>query len=177
MQFARRLNRLYVAVALGVFAITFGSCGRAQTPQAVVEKYCSLDAQGANFSAANPNAKLIWALLINEDEAGYDQSVIVKSYQIGKSKISGTSADVEVTYASLGTLGGELHTKKMPHSETVVFHLTLVENAWKIDGLRIPPHISQSWMLSKLRRNLSADEQASKSDPRLKAAIKEIAQW
>jgi hypothetical protein len=153
--------------------------GRSQTetsPQSVVEKYCALDGQGANFSASNPNAKALWQLLINEDEAGYDQSVVTQSYRIGKSTIGATSADVEVIYADLGTLAGN-SAKRNPRSESVMFHLTKVGSAWKIDGLRLLPHISRTWILSNLHRNLSADEKAGKSDPRLKAAVSEISQW
>lgn len=161
-------------MALAAFATAYGRC---ETPQAVVEKYCSLDAQGANFSASNPNAKAIFKLLINEDEAGYDQSVLINSYKIGRSKVTDKKAEVEVIYSSLGTIGSELWTEKAPHTETVTFHLTRVKNSWKIDGLRMPPHISQSWMLAHLRRHLREDEQAKKIDPRIKAAITEIAKW
>ncbi len=174
MQFLKSLKWFGVTVALAAFATDYGRC---ETPQAVVEKYCSLDAQGANFSASNPNAKAIFKLLINEDEAGYDQSVIIKSYKIGKSKVGDKKAEVEVIYSSLGTIGSESSAEKAPHVETVTFHLTLVDNSWKIDGLRMPPHISQSWMLAHLRRNLREDEKAKKSDPQTKMAIAEIAKW
>ena len=156
-------------------ACSLGQSG--ELPQAVVERYCKLDADGANFSAANPNAKEILSLLINEDEAGYDTSVIIKSYQIGKATIHHTSADVDVIYSDLGSLGGELSAKKSLHSETVTFHLALVSNAWKIDGLRIPPHITKSWVMSMLSRSRSADEHSGKNDPRLRAAIAEISRW
>ena len=162
-----------IIVALASFA-TYGRC---ETPRAVVEKYCSLDAQGANFSTSNPNARTIFRLLINEDEAGYDQSVIIKSYKIGRSRITDKKAEVEVIYSSLGTIGSELSTIKAPQVETVTFHLARVDNLWKIDGLRIPPHISQSWMIAHLRRNLREDERAKQSDPRTKAAIAEIEKW
>jgi hypothetical protein len=165
-----------IAAILLLFVVMQGRSQTESSPQAVVERYCTLDAQGANFSASNPNAKALWQLLINEDEAGYDQSVITQSYHVGKSTIGATSADVEVIYADLGTLAGNT-TKKNQHSETVMFHLTKVGSAWKIDGLRILPHISQTWILSKLRRNLEADEKAGKNDPRLKAAIEQISQW
>jgi hypothetical protein len=177
MRFAGRLIRFSIAVGLAIFVTANGRCETAQTPQTVVEKYCTLDAHGANFSASNPNAKAIFELLIHEDEAGYDTSVIIKSYRIGNSRVDTTSADIDVIYSDLGTLGGELSVKKEPHTETVTFHLTLVDNSWKIDGLRILPHISQSWMLSNLQRSLKADERAGKDDPKLRAAITEIAKW
>jgi len=175
MRYFKGLRWFWITVVLAALATT---CGRRDThPQTVIEKYCSLDAQGANFSASNPNAKAIFDLLINEDEAGYDESVIVKSYKIGKSKVGEQKADVDVIYDVLGTIGGELQTEQIPHTETVTFHLAFVENSWKIDGLRIRPHISQSWMIEHLTRNLREDEQAKQSDPRLKTAIAEITNW
>ena len=163
----------FVVIAHLAVGATYGV---SQTPRDVVRRYCSLDAQGANFSASNPS-KPILGLLVNEDEAGYDQSVIIKSYKLGKSKVGDKRAEVEVIYSFLGTVGGELSTENAFHLETVIFHLSLIDNSWKIDGLRMPPHISQSWMLAHLRRNLREDEQAKQSDPRTKAAIAEIAKW
>ena len=87
------------------------------------------------------------------------------------------SAEVEVIYSSLGTVGSKLTIEKAPHTETVTFHLTLVDYSWKIDGLRMLPHISQSWMVAHLRRNLREDQQAKQSDPRTNAANAEIVKW
>jgi hypothetical protein len=164
-----------LGIVLGTTTCIYGEMPK--SPQGVVEKYCSLDGQGANINASNPNAKAIYDLLINEDEAGYDTSVIIKSYRIGKVSTGKESADVEVIYAVLGTLAAGSHAKRNPHAETVNFHLTLVDKSWKIDGLRIPPHLTQVWILSKMRRSLAADEKVGKKDPLLKAALDEISQW
>jgi hypothetical protein len=170
MQFTKRWACFSVVVMLAFLATTLGYSETTQTPQSVVEKYCSLDAQGANFSASNPNAKAIFELLINEDEAGYDTSVIIQSYHVGKSTIGKNGAYVEVTYDDLGLLSaGQLNRQK--RSETVIFHLTKVGTAWKIDGLRILSHISKGWMLSEMRRGLSPDQ------IRVSETIKELSQW
>ena len=173
------VHRFFVTACFLLIADLAAGAGRvvSQAPREVVRRYCSLDAQGANFSASNPNAKPLLGLLVNEDEAGYDESVIIKSYRIGKSRVGDKRAEVEVIYISLGTVGSELATERGAHAETVTFHLTLLDKSWKIDGLRMPPHISQSWMLAHLRQNLRDDEQAKQSDPRTKAAIAEIAKW
>ena len=139
MRYVEKRAWLGIAAVLLLFIRMQGQSKSESSPQSVVERYCTLDAQGANFSASNPNAKAIWGLLINEDEAGYDQSVVTRSYRIGKSTISEISADVEVVYVDLGTLAGN-NARKDQHSETVMFHLTKVGNSWKIDGLRILPH-------------------------------------
>ncbi len=172
-----RLGLLTFTVGVLACFLAQARCSAREAPELIVEKYCLLDAKGANFSASNPNAKALLDLLINEDEAGYDTSVIIRSYKVGSARIDGTSADVNVVYSDLGTIGGELSVEKAVKTETVTFHLTLVDDAWKIDGLRILPHISQTWMLSNLRRGLKEDERAGKNDPKLRAAIAQIAQW
>jgi hypothetical protein len=57
---------------------------------------------------------------MNEDEAAYDTSVIIKSYELGKATIHDTSADMDVIYSDLGTLGGELHTTERKAEEFVL---------------------------------------------------------
>lgn len=178
MSFLKNATCFCVAVGIALCVVTTCIHGEVTVPpQAVVEKYCSLDGHGANFSASNPNAKAIVDLLIYEDEAGYDTSVVIRSYRIGKVSAGKENADVEVIYAVLGTLAGGSRAKRSTHSEAVTFHLTLVGKSWKIDGLRISPHITQTWILSKLHHSLAADEKAGKPDSPLKAAIAEISQW
>ena len=170
MQRSSRWIVRVVAVMLVLFVPEAGFAETPQTPQAIVEKYCSLDAQGGNFSSSNPNFRAIGELLINEDEAAYDSSVVIRSYRIRRLKISLDSADVEVLYADLGMVsGGEL--KKKRRSELVIFHLTKVGSDWKIDGLRIFPHVSKAWLLSEFSKGLtSVQARDSKS-------IKELSQW
>jgi hypothetical protein len=130
------------------------------SPREVVEKYCWLDAQGANFSSSNPRFKAIGNLLINEDEAAYDSSVVVSSYRVNKATIDKNTATVLVIYQDLGMLsGGQLERKK--EEESVVFHLSRIGRDWKIDGLRIFPHISKTWVLSEMGKGLIADGASS----------------
>jgi hypothetical protein len=172
---SQNIWQIFIIVVLAAFGTTCSL--REMPPQTVVEKYCLLDAQGANFSESNPRDKAIFGLLINEDEAGYDESVIVKNYRISKLKTDGKKAEVDVIYTVLGTMSSELKPKKNPHMETVTFHLTFIENSWKIDGLRMLPHISRSWMIDYLHQNLRKDKQAKMGDPQLRATITEITNW
>jgi hypothetical protein len=88
----------------GEYAVCFDKmpCPIKELPQAVVEKYCKLDANGGKFSASNSNAKAILDLLMNEDEAASDTSVIIKSYKLGNAMIHDTGADVYVIYPTWG---------------------------------------------------------------------------
>jgi hypothetical protein len=145
------------AVVLALLTSCLGHSATLKSPQAVVEEYCYLDAQGANFNSTNSNAKRIVELLTNEDEAGYDSSVIVQTYHLGKPKTNNNGVDIEVVYEDLGSIGaGQL--KRQDRRETVLFHLTSVGNVWKIDGLRMPPHISKQWLLSHIRSGLRPDQ-------------------
>jgi hypothetical protein len=120
-----------------------------KSPREVVERYCLFDAQGANFDSKNPYSKAIGKLLINEDEAGYDSSVVILSYRVGNATLEKGAASVMVIYEDLGTLSGG-HLEQNKEAESVVFHLSRIRNSWKIDGLRILPHISKTWVLSEL---------------------------
>ena len=171
-----RLKLSLYSILLRIVASTVVCCATLslsqtdKTPQSVVEQYCLLDARGANFSASNPNAKAIYKLLVNENEAAPDTSVIIQSYRIGKSKIGARSADVEVIYSDLGLISaGDLTEQRK--TESVIFHLTMVDTTWKIDGLRILPHISKDWLLSDIRKGLNPD-QARASDPN-----RELSRW
>ena len=71
-----------------VIVVCWATDGISQTvdlPRSVVERYCWLDAQGANFSASNLNAGAIYKLLIHADEEAYDASSIIRSYRVGMS--------------------------------------------------------------------------------------------
>lgn len=103
-------------------------------------------------------------------------SVIVRSYRIGQARIGTNTADIQVIYSTLGTLAG-LEAESKPHSEAVTFHLKLAGHSWKIDGLRMPPHISQRWILLELRRELAEDRKSGRTDPPLEAAIARISHW
>lgn len=158
-------------------ACHFSICEAAQSPRVVVEHYCLLDAQGANYSSTNPGFNEMARLLINEDEAAYDVSEIVASYHVGKAIVHGQYASVPVTYLDLGIAPSEGELGPGPHLETVNFHLALVKGEWKIDGLRLMPHISKTWILAKYRRDAAIEGKQGKVDPGLADRIAKIGEW
>jgi len=170
MQLIRPLIRFAAAIMMISLGSLLGQSETVLPPQAIVDRYCSLDAKGALFSSSNPNFNAISALLINEDEAGYDSAIVIKSYRIGKVNTTKDSADVEVIYSDLGVKAGE-EFRKEAKSESVMFHLTKVGANWKINGLRILPHISKEWLLSEMSKGLKPD-QLNASKP-----ISELRHW
>ncbi len=179
----KRVLVVGLGVAAGLVLFTFGAllpsrafCQDQHSPREIVEEYCRLDAAGGNFDSRNPNFKIIRSLLVNPDEAGYDTSVIIRSFSVGNPVTRRTGVDVQVTYANIGLLaGGEL--SKELGSEKVTFHLSKLGRSWKIDGLRIYPHISKEWMLAEFERELRSEEKAGARGPDIKANIALLSQW
>jgi len=153
-----------------------GICQARPSPRSTVETYCVLDAEGANFDSRNPNFAAIGKLLVNEDESAYDTSIITESFRIGEPSITGTSATVQVTYADIGIVAAG-NLRKEVRSERVTFRLTKVNGIWKIDGLRILPHISRDWMLQEYEREHLANQKAHLHDAELIAKIATIHGW
>lgn len=141
-----------------------------------MEEYCKLDAAGGNFDSRNPSFKIIGSLLVNPDEAAYDTSVIIRSFSVGNATVGKTAVDVQVTYANVGLLAGGTLSKEVG-SEKVTFHLSKLGRSWKIDGLRIYPHISKEWMLSEFERELRAEKKADARDQDINANIYLLRQW
>lgn len=165
-----------VLFVLGIFLPSRAFCQDQRSPREIVEEYCRLDAAGGRFDSRNPNFKIIGNLLVNPDEAGYDTSVIIRSFNVGNPVAAKTGVDVLVTYANVGLLeGGKL--SKEPGSEKVTFHLTKLGKSWKIDGLRMYPHVSREWLLTEFGRDLRAEEKAGTNDPDIKVNISVLSQW
>jgi hypothetical protein len=176
-------NNRVLVVGLGITAtlfLAFGAllpsrafCQDQRSPMEIVKEYCRLDAAGGNFDSRNPNFKIIGGLLVNPDEAGYDTSVIIRSFSVGNPVAGRTGVDVQVTYANVGLLAGGTLSKEV-RSEKVTFHLSKLGRSWKIDGLRIYPHISKEWMLAEFEREL---REAGARDQDISANIALLRQW
>lgn len=91
--------------------------------------------------------------------------------------IRGQNASVPVTYSDLGVAPSEGKLEHRPSSETVEFQLTRVKGAWKIDGLRLIPHVSKTWILAQYRRDARIERKQGKVEPKLLDRIAEIGQW
>jgi hypothetical protein len=169
-----RALRFYTAMFL--FMGTYAYCGTASTPQSVVLKYCALDANGAQYDSTNPGAQAIENLQTDEYANGFDESTIIRSYRLGKIKIQGSRAIVEVIYEDLGVLTDEPKANKDSSPETVLFHLVRLNGQWRIARLSLMPHLSKSWILSQLRGD-GQQQTAHTHDEQIQKAIDEISNW
>jgi hypothetical protein len=167
---------LLVLFVLGIFLPSRAFCQDQRSPREIVEEYCRLDAAGGRFDSRNPNFKIIGNLLVNPDEAGYDTSVIIRSFSVGNPVAGKTGVDVQVTYANVGLLAGGKLSKELG-SEKATFHLSKLGKSWKIDGLRIDPHISKEWLLAEFERELRAEEKAGARNQDINANIALLRQW
>jgi hypothetical protein len=169
----------YRAAAMLVACVSLMACtpSKGPSPREVVERYCALDAQGARFRGNTPQMEEIWGLLVNPDEAGYGESVVIESYRIGNTELRGANADVEVVYEELGTYASVPAAQKDRRARTVTFHLTRIDGSWKIDGLRQLPHISKSWIVAELRGKHDSGTRAGTPDPNLSVVVAEISSW
>ncbi len=167
-----RFSKVVFLVLIAGLAMTGFARARGRntlTPREVVEKYCELDANGANFSAGEPGAAAISDLLYDPDEAAYDTSAIVTDVQVESPTLFHSRAEVKVVYIVLGTIGGDGTADSASRKETVTFHLAHINGAWKIDHLRQMTHISKAWILQHLK-------EPSAGNPSLVAAAK-IERW
>ena len=121
--------------------------------------------------------EVIWGLLVNPDEAGYGESVVIDSYRVGKTELRDTAADVEVVYSELGTYNTVPGARADRRTRTVRFHLTRLNGSWKIDGLRQLAHISKSWIVAELRGEHDTSSLPRQPDAALSPVVAEIASW
>lgn len=138
------------------------------TPESVVRAYCQLDFDGARMRSQSYDA--VSKLILWHTEPGWDQSYVVRNFQIISVKKNGSRAAVKVEYRLVGHIdGGEL--KATPRTERVTFVLTrsskewvwrndepvLVRGklAWRITEPIIPPHSSIAYTIKHLESIIS----------------------
>jgi hypothetical protein len=114
-------------------------------PREVVLEYCRLDADGALTSSEGWPA--ISPLFVWPDAPGWDSFVVIRSYKVGKVKVTGRFASVPVTYEEVGLLDSTPRFQPSCHSggackvtTTVVFHLLLSSKHWVMDKEGNPDH-------------------------------------
>lgn len=113
------------------------SLAQAKTPEEIVYKFCTLDSEGARLSS--DKYSLVKNLTTWEDEAGWDEYIIIKNFKILSSVINEHQAEVKVTYHVLGTKTSEAF-KKETKTEKVTYLLKKINDQWKIESPQLPPH-------------------------------------
>ena len=163
-----------------------GAIDSQNTPTAVVSTYCRLDGEGAAYSSRQPQTKAFNLLQVNPVEAAWDESTVVKDYEILGVRRKQNSAKVHVLYHVLGTISSDLTVEPSRSDEKVTFNVLRISGQWKIDHSELEPHITKSGILAILnaeRADAARQAQATKNAEtkevltKIEAAIREIETW
>jgi hypothetical protein len=130
----------------------FNSSAAAETaakPQAVMDRYLSLDADAARLSESNWPA--IQPIVTWPKPLPWDKIVVIETYKVEKFTTGSTRAQAKVTYRVIGELSTTFVAGKK--TETVVYFLNKVGHDWKVDGPTLKPHVSFEVMKSRLAGN------------------------
>jgi hypothetical protein len=138
-----------IGVAAVAWILLAGCAALAQSapksPREVVAEYCRLDAEGALTSS--DGWPTISPLFVWPDAPGWDSFVVIRSYKVGKQKVTGRFASVPVTYEEVGILDSTPRFQPSCHSggacnvtTTVTFHLVYSNKHWVMDKEDNPDH-------------------------------------
>ena len=136
----------------------------------VLSAYLTGDCNGVRLSSksASDSRKLVtW-----QEEPGWDQLLLIFSYEIKPGSATADSATFNVTYTVLAKEDGEaLQLFQAPTKETQVFVLVRVKGSWRISSPTIPPHVCKTALVMHIKGLLALENQDS---PRKKSLLTEL---
>jgi hypothetical protein len=168
------INKSYIntlSLQLIVLCLFLTVCGAENTknypltPEAVVQKFCELDAKGDRLSADTMNN--ISHLVAWTDEGG-EVMFVIDSFTVGKAAIKDGKATVPVHYTNLGST--DFIDFSMPSPKWVnpyVYQLVLKNGKWKMDAPVSAPHVDWKTAITYLRR-------LQKREPARQASLENI---
>lgn len=109
-------------------------------PEAAVREYCRLDFLGMRLSTASALRFRIPERGSWPDEPGWDDMTVVSGYHVSPARISGTTARVTVRWDVLSPTVGPF--VPAPTVEEVELELVWADDAWRIRGPLVDPHVS-----------------------------------
>jgi hypothetical protein len=158
------INKLHINILSAKLVILFlfvTVCGAADgkiyplTPEAVVQKFCELDAKGNRLTTETMDNI---ADLITWTEKAGEVIIVIDSFIVGKAAVKDGKATVPVEYTNLGST--DFIDFSMPSPSWVnlyVYQLVLKNEVWKIDTPISAPHVYSKVAITYLRR-LQKDE-------------------
>lgn len=156
-----------------IFRFLFVSlCGAADqnsttTPEAVVQKFCELDAKGTRLSSETFNNI---ADLITWPEEGGDEMIIIDGFTVGKATYKDNKAIVPVHYNNIGSTDFlNFSPPQRSWADPYVYKLIFINGHWKIDEPISAPHVDQKTAITYIQ-NLQ------KAEPDRKASLNKIIQ-
>jgi ABC-type lipopolysaccharide export system ATPase subunit len=143
-----------------------------KTPESAVRLYCALDGEGAGYSNHQEHSKEFDSVQMDSVEAAWDESTVIKDYEIvGVIKKEG-SAKITVLYHVLGKISSDLALVHATSNEKVTFDVVRTGEEWKVDHSEIGPHITKTAMLKIL--NSERADAAQKAQTSNDAQVKEV---
>ncbi len=137
------------------------------TPEAIVHKFCELDAKGTRLSSETFNNI---ADLITWPEEGGDEMIIINGFTVGKATYKDNKAIVPVHYNNLGSTDFfDFSPPKRSWANPYVYKLILKNGHWKIDEPVSAPHVDWKTAITYIK-NLQ------KAEPDRKAYLNKIVQ-
>lgn len=119
------------------------------TPEAVVQKFCQLDAKGKRLSS--DTMKDITDL-VTWPENGGEVMVVINSFTVGKATVKGSKVTVPVDYINIGSTDTiEFSSPSRNWVNPYTYHLVKKNGMWKIDAPISAPHVHWRTAIAHLR--------------------------
>jgi hypothetical protein len=136
-----------------------------QTPEAVVQKFCELDAKGDRLSADTMNNI---SDLVAWTDVGGEVMFIIDGFAVGKAAIKDSKATVPVHYINLGSTDFIDFSMPSPKwANPYVYQLVLKNGKWKMDAPVSGPHVDWKTAITYLRK-------LQKREPARQASLENI---
>ncbi|MBU6428261.1 MAG: hypothetical protein KGR26_04575, partial [Cyanobacteria bacterium REEB65] len=117
-------------------------------PRDVVEEFCELDADGVRLGTS-PLRQEISRLTTWDEEPGWDEATVIRSFSLGDVESYGDFAHVEVHFSVIGTATPD-RLAPMPPDQSVVFNLERSGKIWRIESPLYEPHVFRRALLRRL---------------------------
>ena len=117
--------------------------GNVESPDTVVRHYIENDLKGYRLSSRTWRQKMYPFYYDREtDEPGWDTITVVKGYEVVNTAVAGNDATVAVHYDILCDIGTQVSVRSKTNAR-VVYSLRMRNGAWKLNGYKTCPLVSQ----------------------------------
>ncbi len=175
--FLRKAEALILLSAITI--VFFSACNNADTQlvTSVVERLCEIDSEGTRLTSDRREEwKAYYSLVTWDWEPGWDQVVVVSSYEVLSPKVHGKTATVDVAYNIVGEHIGREYTAYSSKKEKNKFFLEWNGNEWRITRGRVVPHVSVKAWKQHLEMLISTQSDKNYVDE-LKSILKKAEAW
>jgi hypothetical protein len=155
-------NQLYAAYSFNAIEVSIAEQQEVTayplTPKGVIEAFCKADYNGAGLSTKGwPKIKKYTTWV---DAPGWDNVVVISSYEVTSAKENLKTADLIVRYEVIGNLeSGEKISNliRNRHTEKINYKLVKLKGQWKIENPQEPPHISINMAIGLMENQIKKE--------------------